>query len=501
MKQFEITIETKKFDFAGTDDQLWPHVSKLMAEHAPPNVFPTIREVSPAPVADPMIVPSAPANAIVVGQRGVTLARPASVNVSALPTYREGEINAEGRDRAIRDREAMIRAGFIPDPTVYAIGSQVNSTGVANARQYRAEWEALPDIREALTVLRDRVRAENRTDRILPARQLRMTDTGKLIVPGTGEVALTRATFSRLITQLKMPGGADYLGSCTPELRAENVNRWLAGKGSCDPEWSVNDMKFRLREADNGAELYAIVGPGYTAVDADTIAESLLRALPEGGRGVAFYDGFRVKVDAQWASTVRPESYVAGEVFRAGMSFCSDDTGGGALKGWSTLLRNLCLNLFILQNAKQKLVQERHAGDASRIVRTLDAATQRGEESIRHFIEAWDTARGQPLATLVRDSEDHTRDLSSESLTQLAWGAFLGAQRAKLVPVLQKEIPLVLRAFHREESADRTGVVNAFTRFAHESVSDPWRVQEIETAATALLAVPRLPWLDPTKHA
>lgn len=499
MKQFEITIETKKFEFTGSDDLLWAHVSKLMADHAPPGVYPTIRETTPALASDPMIVPSAPTNAIVVSQRGVTLARP-TATVAVAPIV-EGEINEEGRLRAIRDRDAMIRAGFIADPTVYAIGSQVNSTGVANARKYRAEWEALPDIREALTILRDRVRAENRVDVILPAKQLRMTDKGALRVPGHGEVSLSRAVFSRLISKLEIPGGADYLGACTPALRAENLNRWFTGEGSNNSDWSASDMKLRLREAEHGPELYAIVGQGYTAVDSDTIAESLLRALPEGGRGVAFYDGFRIKVDAQWASTVAPESYVAGEVFRAGMSFCSDDTGSGALNGWATLLRNLCLNLFILQDAKQRLLHERHAGDPSRIARSLDAATHRGEASIRHFIEAWDTARGESLASLVRDSEDHARDLSGESLTQLAWGAFLGAQKAKLVSVTQKEIPLVLRAFHREECNDRTGVVNAFTRFAHESGINPWRAQEIETQATALLAIPRLPWLDPTKHA
>ena len=508
-KVFDIKIMDREYVFTGTDGAMYLHVAGLMAQVCPPSG--TVPDIKAREA--PAIVNSAPSTALAVVARSLpAIAPPAppviQVSAPAIPPpapakVREGEINETGKARAERDRAAMLAAGFLPDATVYAIGSQVNSTGVENARKYRKEWEQNPDIREPLTLTRDMVKREQRTDLTVSPSQLRFTQTGMLRVPSVGDVGLTRATLGRLVSGLKIPGGAEYLASVNPELRAHNLNHWLAGDAPrSDLDWTTGDVKLRLRQSENGPELYAIVGPGYTAIDVDTICESLLRNLPQGGRGTVFYDGARVKVDVQWASNVQPTEYVAGEVFRAGMSFTSSDTGGGALNGWGTLLRNLCLNLFILQNAKKPILHERHIGDDSRIRRSLAAATKQGEASISHFLDAWGHARRAPLATLVSDTENPQRDLSAESLTQLAWGAFLAAQKRDLVCVTKAEIPQVLRAFHVEPEPNLVGVVNAFTRFAHETPGlDPWRSQKIETEATALLQIKSLPWLDPTKHA
>lgn len=510
METFDIKILDRDYVYTGTQEGVWSHVAKLMSDLCPPSgTIPDIKKREA-----PAIVSNAPSTALAVASR--TLPALAPVNAPPAPaivisppapaTVRAGEINETGKARAERDRAAMIAAGFIPDATVYAIGSQVNSTGVDNARKYRAEWEKNPDIREPLTLTRDMVKRENRKDVTVTLSQLRLTETGKLRIPGEGDVSMTAATFGRLIgaNGLDIPGGASYLAACTPDLRAYNVNKWLSGEAArSDLAWDpAGNVKLRLRECEGTAELYAIVGPGYTAVDVDAICESLLRNLPQGGRGTVFYDGSRVKVDVQWASNVQPSEYVAGEVFRAGMSFTSSDTGGGALNGWGTLLRNLCLNLFILQHAKKPILHERHIGDDARIRRSLAAATKQGEASISHFLDAWGHARRAPLAALVSDTENPQHDLSAESLTQLAWGAFLAAQKRDLVSVTKAEIPQVLRAFHVEPEPNLVGVVNAFTRFAHETPGiDPWRSQKIETEATALLQVKSLPWLDPTKHA
>ena len=84
------------------------------------------------------------------------------------------------------------------------------------------------------------------------------------------------------------------------------------------------------------------------------------------------------------------------------------------------------------------------------------------------------------------------------SVNQLLWGVFVAEQARGVLGVGQKELAGVMRAWQSEPEANRRGIANALTRYAHEGQGDPWHADEIEQSAVSLLLSKRpLEWVDP----
>jgi hypothetical protein len=515
MKHYEITIISMKFDVFCEASEVWARVSVLMSQECPPNgTIPGIREISD-PASAVAIVATAPATAISVStptalapsRAPIALAAPISVVsivYSPAPT-RTGEytINAADEGRTLADLEAAKAAGWAIEQTVYRTGRPVIQDGRDNAALSYRTWDALPEAGDALISLRDRVRRENRRDVSVKGADLRLTDAGILRVPGIGDLTVPRRTWGTLAARTGIPHGAGYLSACAPKLRAINFNNWVAGNGAIDPTWEPGSFKLRIRDGRNGKpELYGVVGETYAALDTDAVCELLARGLPQGGRAETFYDGYRTRAIVTWHSDIRPENYVVGEYFKAGMRFSCDDTGGGSISGVATLLRNLCLNLIILHEAEQTILQRAHRGAVDKIVSEVRAGIAKGRSATAHFVEQWSKARGadQTLRSIVVEAEDPHADLSHVSLDDLAWGVFLAAQRRETLPINQRDVASMFGAWTVEGRSDptRAGIVNGVTRFAQLNQADPWRADELEKAAGRMLASSKpIPWINP----
>lgn len=462
--------------------------------------YPKVKEVQVTSILNMMPVPAPVA--------------PPAPPVPPAPVERGVTVSSTGKARSTSDFEAARAAGFAPKASLYERGTMVVQTGVDNAKSSREEHDALPLVGPAMIDLAATVRAEQRVDVPCAVRDLRMLPDGSL-TRGTGTLLVDRVAFPSLAARAGLPGGAGgYLSECPPDLRAHN---WEAWRQAADPEATIK-LRTRIAKRPDGSkfrELIAAVGEGYPAVDADEIADLVREAMPPEARAVVAYDGRQVKVDVEFHSDVKPEGYVSGEFFKAGLRFRSDDTGGGSIKGSAFVLQNLCLNLIVLDRAQKPLFAIPHKGDRDRMIQEMREGMKQGIESLGHFLDAWGYARMPSILTEIRAANPHAgSDLPGADLSEWTQGALLMAgitdalRKQELVPLRGRKVEVreaVLRRW-REDPNDapplsRQRVVNALTSYAARDVSDPWERDAIERGAGALLWDSRggrpapLPWM------
>jgi len=230
-------------------------------------------------------------------------------------------------ERALADAAAAKAAGFSLRPPIYAIGTAVNATGERNFRQSRRDFEALPFATDACAALAEGVEAERRADLTVDAPSLTMLPDGRLS-SDFGSLPLSERALEGL-GRLVTPGGAGYLASCPPDLRATNVNHWLAGamRRDRDGVFKPRQMTLRARQSGSGCEIFSIVGPRYAPLDIDVIATQLHGVVPKDARADVVYDGYRARLSVLFHSNIEAEHCVAGEIFKAGLSITTADDG------------------------------------------------------------------------------------------------------------------------------------------------------------------------------
>jgi len=458
-----------------------------------------------------VIVQSAPAKAPVAPVAASSPVAPAYTPATAVRGV-EGGVDERGRARSQADFDAAAQAGFAPAQSVYTRGTRVIDVGIANARQFRAEYDAKELIGDACDALIEQVNAEQRRD--LPARKtaVRLDAKGMIAVdasrPDDPRIAIEERAFKSLVQRLGLPqGAAPYLAACWPELRGRNVNQWqqkAADAERFDAEkahaagkvFEPDMLNLRTRMANGERVAYGVVSDGYTEFDADKLARAVKLALPPEARAEIRYDGFKAKISALFHSTVNPEDYVAGEFFRAGIVVRTDDTGGGSVTGYAVLEQNLCLNLYILSKKAQPIFRARHIGDPVKLAAKIREGLKKGEADLAHFLKAWGYARRDDIAAAAKERGELYEGMS---MTAVFAALANGAIERELVPVRGRRTETVselISAWERDKSADgpragtvtRAGLTNAFTRWAHESgTSDEFFADEVQVASSALL--------------
>lgn len=414
-------------------------------------------------------------------------------------------VDEKAEARITADMAAMKNAGFAIAQPLFAAGTRLVAEGVERAIEKRQEFEAKPLVGEALSALQDRIFAEQRQDIAVPASSLRMDNLGRAAV-GKDRFGMDERAFKGLVSRLGLPSAGAYLAACWPELRAKNVNNWqllkvaeeavaraeALGKGR---EFEQAMLNLRTRVNGEHRDIYAVVSDSYTEFDIDKFAEAIKIAMPDNARAEVHYDGYKAKIDVHFHSTVEPEDYAAGEIFRAGMTFRSDDTGGGSAKGSGFLEQNLCLNLLITNYAAQPVFAVRHIGDVREMAAKIRKGIRDVEATIAPMMKQWGYARKDDLVAVAVE-----RDGSYEGmgLKEMLAGFFNGAMDRELIAVPGRRdevIPKLVRAWERDAGTDgpqsgtitRAGFVNALTRYAHEDQRDVWAQDEIQQSASRLL--------------
>jgi len=458
------------------------------------------------------LVAHAPENAVV----GAGLTAPDAIEDVATgertpltEVVRGQTIDTEGQLRSMFDDAAARTAGFSPKRPLYSRGTMVIGLGVENAREKRADHDAMPNVGDAVGGFLSDFAKEERRDVNIEKPAVRMDKDGRLAIYNE-RLPVSERAFGSFCWRMGF-GGGDYLSRCWPELRAINVNRWADSFGKAElarlGEWQskgrqgdaptpdVLSLRTRKSAESETREVYGVVSDSYTPFDADKVAQALRLAMPEDAKLRVQYDGFRSRFDVLFHSTVQPEKYVAGEFFRAGITIRTDDTGGGSLRGSSFVEQNLCLNLIILDKATQPLFAIRHLGSVERLAAEFREGLDRAKDTIASFLTQWGYAKEDDLiASAVERGELETLIPISEAIE----GFFNGAIERDLVPLRARRTETLAdlsQMYFEDTSSDgptagritRAGVVNAFTRYAHVIEDDPWKGAEIERTASALL--------------
>jgi hypothetical protein len=333
----------------------------------------------------------------------------------------------------------------------------------------------------------------------------------------TAELSLGEGAFDSLVARTGI-GGAAYLKSCWPELRAINVNMWLtkiaAEEVAAQVAWSdtkrgteptPSEIVLRCRTTDNAVRsVYAVVSKTYRAMDCDVIARALKTAAPEKSRGSVVYDGQQARFEVLFHSDVAADDYGCGEIFRAGIVVRSNDVGDGSIRVSAVVERNLCLNLIVLDTSEQRIAGIRHVG--SELASKFNVAIKSALAKVMTFAESWGYARHDSVSIAAGLAADE--NLSQRSAREVLAGIVWAQTKRDLVPVRGRKpdvVRQVLRAYDVEPAKSgvlsRADVVNAWTRYAHETAaqSDVWIEDDIQTAAGRILQSRKpLPYEAPT---
>lgn len=425
-----------------------------------------------------------------------------SVDAPAATLPTAAEMNTA---RAKRDEVIARENGFDPKPPIYQIGTAVVEAGVENARASQLEHEKKPSARDVCADLRRQVVAEDRKDIPVKLSETRLAKSGSLVLGTTnaaGQFVETKRYgiepegFRSLATRcIPASGAGSYLAACDPTLRGGNWLAW-AKLAAAEKDEPVHVLRTR-RGGEDSRRVFSAVSEGYTAFDADKVAEALQLAFPSDAKGSADYDGFRYRVEGLWHSDVAPNDFVAGEIFKAGVVVRSDDTGGGSLRVQSVIWRNLCLNLIILDKAVGVDIRIRHIGDVKALAHKFRHAFGQALTSVAGFRRAWGAAmheRDDALFTRVQGST--SEDLSKLPPTATLAGILNGILKRDLVEVrgrVDAIVPKLLELHSQDEAADaygvsRASIVNAFTRYAHQVETDPFAADVIREGAGKLLS-------------
>lgn len=398
-------------------------------------------------------------------------------------------IDAAGAARAISDAATAKSLGMPVRDTVYEIGTVVNSIGVANLRASRADWEASPPLPELARTFSDQIANERRADRLVDAPTVAMTVAGKLRADGIDHAVTSRA-FDGLASHVT-PGGGSYLRACPPELRALNVNHWLANATTVDARASraskcqvvrPRQLTLRTRESTigSGREVYAVTGPKYAAFDADKVAREAAAGIGGDARGTIAYDGYRMTMDAMFHTNIEPEHAVAGEYFKGTIRIQAADDGTGAIKVKLGLWRNLCRNLIIVDFDTVLVGSRRHVGASSMEADVRDLMTS-ASERIGLMVGKWSEASTENVLSRydLTDVDQVFRGLVLNDCVKAT-----GVKPDEMVKRLHT-------AWEREPGYSKTAILNAITRAAHESTWSTWSDSEdLESAAGELLYQP-----------
>ncbi len=387
-----------------------------------------------------------------------------------------GGVSSLAVERIRRHEQALLQKGIALPPPIYAPGTRVIRTGIDNFRCSRARWEETPQTTDGLRSVVAAVQAEERADFTLNARDLHMGDDGALHF-GEGPIFLEEQGLRALVSRNSevLPRAGELIAAVDPDLRADILNRQLQQVAA------DKVLKLRTRTGSNGQrQVFAVVSQRYASFDADQVAATLADAL-EGSemRGQVVYDARTTSLRADGIYHAdKVVDLAAGDVFKVGVQFRSNDAAGGSIVGRALAWRNLCLNLIVIGTGQADLLRRRHIGDVAEVLDDVQVAANTAASVFDDFAQEWGLLREANAADVmgVGTTEEAIAQLSS--MPALA----VGVKRDALVELL-------LTGWREEPGETLADVVNAVTRVHALQEIDDYRRERFEEAAGRLVPV------------
>ena len=464
-----------------------------IVDNTPPEPEPEVEQPAPPP---PAPVAAAPVPA------------PAADNQQD-----DGTVNEAAAARIAAQHEAIVKAGLAVGELWFPPGTPLYAYSKDTAARMVREVDNLPLASVALPALVARVASENRRDVLIAdTTQIRMDPTGAFIIPG--ETAPVRPT-KRGIQSVQADLGISVVDSLQaararfrdPSLAvagiAANWNAWTdnvqAERGEKD---KAKGRLARIRNVDGEPVLYALVSDGYAnEIHTGDVALHVWEMLQSLGMDPATalqYSGDKIQIDLVLPTPVDPGELHVGDCWKIQIRVRSDDTGQGSLRVSTGLFFARCRN-FSVSMTEQAEMNKKHTGDSAMLARLLRESIASAHTKVQPLIAAWNASVSDNLlAALPASSPAHNLSLE-EALPGWTRAILATPEMVAVVPRKNGETAkLVAEAWKQDTGpgslhdgkATRAGLVNAFTRFAHES-ADPWAQDAVERIASS--------YLDPAK--
>jgi hypothetical protein len=406
-----------------------------------------------------------------------------------------GESGSWGSDKGVsevalarqdKSDAIMRRAGILVEDTAVTRGARVVSSGVQKFDTAYSEFERLPLAADALREVGAAIDAEKRTPVPFDVRNLRLDlradgtilmrrhgATGKNGEPKAGIPVNYRTiaafceynpdVFAKLkpaLTTDPEEGGLDI------EDKIEFFNRFVVDRLAKKTfrRGSESKLLWVRQQGDKAAgtdrwQTFTITGTRHTSKDLDgaVFARMMADGLDDSGlRGEVEYNPATGSV--KFNAYDMPNHVVdlaAGDVFKAGISGSTNDMNGGSFEVWNSVLRNLCLNLIILQDGKGRLARFTHSASAAKVRRGLQSGLANGGQMVTEFQKLWGNLR----STKVEVHNDEGEQLSTHDVIRGL------ASEVKLAGVKRDAIVEAMLSGYAEEPGDTwADVVNAVTR-------------------------------------
>lgn len=395
------------------------------------------------------------------------------------------------RDRATRDYQALQAQGLTTGETFYPPGTEA-VLGLASVRRARQAFLEMPDAREALGALADKVVAESRVDVpcMLGNEWANPDETITWLQPsaiGGFAVAKKRseqppAYLAPTEQALNQVAARCPVGHPAPKF---DIGAWLpALKGTpvVLRTRALPEARRSAYQARCARELYAVVGPGYKPYDLDAAAHDLAEACPQDSKARIRYDGARARVDVVLQNPYKldgGDAAAVGETHRIVLRMKTADDGSGGYHLSLLAERVRCINLTLL-HASKSLVHASHRREDLRAL--VQQALDQVAPTFAAFADTWRVAWGE----CYMDRFSHTGLSGEESLKRI-----VGNGKYRIAGLGEEgTLAAVLAALNEEPGDSRAHVHNALTRAAHAaptSWASRWADEQAEEQASQLL--------------
>ena len=408
-------------------------------------------------------------------------------------TGNAGEVSDLARDRQIRQQRILAEScGIVHSDPMYARGMRCVGEGNKRHRQERDAWENMPSVEEAIVSISQTIVNEERDQQVVPACDIRMRDDGRVVIPGNGTHLPERRVFSKLLSTMKLsdgspafPSAGPFLTSLPPGERADTFNKVMNRVGDQDIMVHTRNNE----SAPDGRALYAITGPKYAAIGADEVLGRLSDAVDfNGAKGYGTYnpDTTNVQLDALWV----PEEITdlsAGDVFKFGARFKTNDAGGGSVRGGGVSFQNDCLNLIFVSEVYAEHFRMVHKGSMSDMRHKVHNGMKNIINGFEPLLADWG---------MLNERDIRTVDLWGERFTNVPDALEWAVSNGKLCKDIANKVALeALLSGYAAERRDGlttntlTDIVNAVTRAAWNATLEECERHVMERDAGLLVPV------------
>ena len=388
------------------------------------------------------------------------------------------DATAKARIEAMHGKLSAAGVDIDPSKQLFATGTRMAEVGYRNQSERKAEHDKMMPIGQAIEALVETVRAEQRREVRISARELsqRVDMNGKLTIGGyTAEEQAVRGILGRIESPALsyVFGLRDRIADAAIAMKRDGADveairdlqirdkRRLAGTIAHEL-WQAGDASFvlRTRMLNGVPNAYAAVSPRYEPADAPEVLAQIAKALPRDAKGTWSYDPSTTSWELRaelWTPT--PVALQAvGEPFRGYVSFRSKDNGTGSLKGGGGIEILACLNASTYV-ADATEVNRRHIGA---IVAEATLMVEHAKRSIEVLSDAWGVARDTEVA-LPSELESLAGLPISKVIEGFWWGELTDRKRelAGVLPGRTKDHVLALTERFESERRDSTRLVKA----------------------------------------